>query len=262
MFASVNHRESFDNQASPANLDNKGGNNNFAGNTNKRPQNDRNRGSSNINGQGTLFTDYNINFPSLPVNNRQNNGFLNTDNNPGFNVGGNIGGNGFNGPTNFGNTGINFNNRENVNFNTNDRVISNGNNIGGSNFDTNTNRPVNNFNTNNNFNDGGFYFPSDPIVNQPGVVPAQVNENQPPITNRPLTSNNNFGSFNRPSDPSSVTFTDQSDPEPEILIGPDEDDMSEWQKRRYEDTAERSEYEFVISMQFYKHPREACWSSG
>ncbi|KAJ8706730.1 hypothetical protein PYW07_012808 [Mythimna separata] len=228
VFQTVNQRETFatNNQPKPANLINNGAsfdfNNNNFGN---RPQSNGN----NNNNQGTFNTNSNINFQSRPANDRNNNGFLNTDFNPGFNTGSN----GFNRP-NFGNSEVNFNT------NTNDRVTNN--NGGNSGFNSNTNRPANNFNggNSNNFNPSGFYYPPDnPVINQQGVIPAIGNINQPPITNRPVTTNNNFVNFNRPSDSSTVTFTGQSNPEPEILIGPDEDDMTDYQKRRFADKAER-----------------------
>ncbi|KAF9408460.1 hypothetical protein HW555_011866 [Spodoptera exigua] len=60
----------------------------------------------------------------------------------------------------------------------------------------------------------GFYSSDNPLINRPGVQPAPVNDNLPPITNRPNS-------------------------DPEILIGPDEDDMSAREKRRFEDMTER-----------------------
>ncbi|KAJ8704802.1 hypothetical protein PYW08_012122 [Mythimna loreyi] len=233
----VFHRETFgsNTQPKPANLISNAGNFDF--NSNFGNTNDRNKGNGNI--QGTFNTNDNINF-QRPTNNRNNNGFLNTDFDPGFAFGSNTG-NGFNRPNNFGNA--------EVTFNTNDRVINNNNGFNtntqrpASSFNTNTQRPASSFNNNNNwgtangFNEGGFYYPSEnPLLNHPGVVQANVNLNQPPITNRPVTSNQNFGNFDRPV--TTTTFNGQTSG-PESLIGPDEDDMTDYQKRRYVDKAER-----------------------
>lgn len=131
--------------------------------------------------------------------------------------------NGFN---NFGNAGVDFNNRGTTN---------NNNNIRG------------NPNQGNDF--GGFHYPETPQSHRAGVQPFPVDDGPLPITNRPASNNNNFG-VNRPLDSSSVTFNGgQPDREPEILIGPDEDDMTEWQKKRHAEKAEKSE--LSINLPFF-----------
>ncbi|CAH0698174.1 unnamed protein product [Spodoptera exigua] len=71
-----------------------------------------------------------------------------------------------------------------------------------------------------------------PIVIRRNSTP--VNDNLPPITNRPVFNNNNNDGFNKPTESSY-----EQNSEPEILIGPDEDDMSVREKRRFEDMTER-----------------------
>ncbi|XP_075989896.1 uncharacterized protein LOC142985546 isoform X2 [Anticarsia gemmatalis] len=78
---------------------------------------------------------------------------------------------------------------------------------------------------------GGFVYPDNPLVNQPGVKPAPVNVNQPPITNRPVTDRNSFD-YERPAS-FGQTVT------PQVLVGPNEDEMTESQKRRYIELSER-----------------------
>lgn len=60
-----------------------------------------------------------------------------------------------------------------------------------------------------------------------GFVPSNIVENQPPITNRPVTYS-----------PDPVDGFQED--EPTLEIGPDEDDMTSVEKRRYFEIAERS----------------------
>ncbi|XP_048002508.1 uncharacterized protein LOC125239074 [Leguminivora glycinivorella] len=77
-----------------------------------------------------------------------------------------------------------------------------------------------------------------------GVRPVVTNG--PPITNRPVTkrpnyvvtSKPNYGVNARPKDEDSIAFPDD-DATPEIIIGPDEDYMSNVEKKRYIELAER-----------------------
>lgn len=73
-----------------------------------------------------------------------------------------------------------------------------------------------------------------PYLTRPGVKPAPVDENQPPITNKPVS---NVGGP-RPSDTGS--YTEGPITTPTIEIGPDEDDMTPAEKSRYLDLAESS----------------------
>lgn len=76
-----------------------------------------------------------------------------------------------------------------------------------------------------------------PLLHRPGVRPAVVDDNRPPITNRPIT---------RPTEwpvtvkPESNRPIENDNTEAEIEIGPDEDDMSETEKRRFIEIAEQS----------------------
>ncbi|KAH9627657.1 hypothetical protein HF086_009807 [Spodoptera exigua] len=159
--------------------------------------------------RGILNTDFNTDYSqasnrnpeSYPNNNRGNNnsnrrtnnnrntnhnGFINTDRNPNYN-----------------NNNYKPDNRVPTTFEIPDYNNRGGNR--GENYNPNT----------------GFYSSDNPLINRPGVQPAPVNDNLPPITNRPIfNNNNNNDGFNKPTESS---YEQNSDPE--ILIGPDEDDM-------------------------------------
>uniref|UniRef100_A0A2A4IXL5 GATA zinc finger domain-containing protein 14-like n=1 Tax=Heliothis virescens TaxID=7102 RepID=A0A2A4IXL5_HELVI len=254
IFENINRGESFGGLNQPGHVyenenTRRPGNNvyesNVAGGNNDRgysPTNNQNRGSNNPN-RGVLNTDFSYDIP-VTTNNRNpgvdrpinkvnsNNGYLNTDSNPDDYVQPQIN------PyvpkpnnrvqnqyeNNYSNVGNNFNNGA-INSNNNNRV---------------------NYNNQGNYDPDRitFEYPSDtPLINRPGVQPAPVDTGLPPITNRPVADRNDYD--NRPSDPSGVNYDDQSAGEPEILIGPDEDDMSERQKRNYAQLAEKSEYDYI-----------------
>ncbi|XP_061727045.1 serine protease Hayan-like [Cydia pomonella] len=84
-----------------------------------------------------------------------------------------------------------------------------------------------------NFNNN--YYTTENPFNK-GVRPVVTNG--PPITNRPVTKRPNFGVNPRPKDEDSIAFPDD-DATPEIIIGPDEDYMSNVEKKRYIELAER-----------------------
>lgn len=115
---------------------------------------------------------------------------------------------------------------------------------------------------------------SNPLFNRPGVKPAVVDENRPPITNRPVTESHVYDHqfesgiyepftrppvFARPVNTRSPFETERpistgvarpiaskpasnDDTEVDIEIGPDEDDMSDAEKRRLYDICEQSKY--------------------
>lgn len=151
----------------------------------------------------------------------------------------------------------------------------------------------------NNRPDYNSYTTQNPLYNRPGVKPAVVDSNQPPITNRPGTtrpefirptntrpetprpdynrpyntrpetprpSNSNprptnvrpetgpatirphvkpttkpFAVYPKPTDSSAIRYPEEPDTSPETIVGPDEDKMSNVEKRRYIELAERSE---------------------
>lgn len=119
-------------------------------------------------------------------------------------------------------------------------------------YTTNNPYSVPNYNT---------YTTKNPYYNVPGVKPAvpAIVENRPPITNKPVNrpvTNKPYTTRPvtkvtkrpvivqaRPTDAGSISFP-EDDSSPEILIGPDEDYMSETEKRRYIDMAERSKYSY------------------
>lgn len=90
-------------------------------------------------------------------------------------------------------------------------------------------------NLNTDYDVGNNYYSGNPIIRRPGVKPIVIDVNQPPITNKPLTDKNNFLPFDRPFDQGR---NERPAEQPEILIGPDEDDMSASEKRRYFNMAE------------------------
>lgn len=104
------------------------------------------------------------------------------------------------------------------------------------------------------------YTTKNPYYYQPGVKPAvpAILENLPPITNKPVTNrpvtNKPYTTrpvnkvTNRPvsipaipTDAGAISFP-EDDVAPEVTIGPNEDNMSESEKRRYIELAERSKY--------------------
>ncbi|KAL0808827.1 hypothetical protein ABMA28_012504 [Loxostege sticticalis] len=149
----------------------------------------------------------------------------------------------------------------------------------------------------NNRPDYNSYTTQNPLYNRPGVKPAVVDTNQPPITNRPGTtrpefirptntrpesprpdynrpyntrpetprpSNSNprptnvrpetgpatirpnvkpttkpFAVYPKPTDSSAIRYPEEPDTSPETIVGPDEDKMSNVEKRRYIELAER-----------------------
>ncbi|KAJ0184195.1 hypothetical protein K1T71_000618 [Dendrolimus kikuchii] len=113
-------------------------------------------------------------------------------------------------------------------YNTNNQVFNTnnqGSNINNQGFNTNNQG----FNTNNQFNNNA-YTTLNPLLHHPGVKPANVNENQPPITNSPVTDS----LFSFPGSESNS----EDGPETPSEIGPNEEDMSESEKRRYIELAE------------------------
>ncbi|CAB3258109.1 unnamed protein product [Arctia plantaginis] len=109
------------------------------------------------------------------------------------------------------------NNRGNDNFNrgtTNNRGSQNNRGVLNTNYDGE-------LSGGNNYNDN----------RRPGVKPIPGDVNQPPITNKPVTNN--------PYDSGFGDFSKSSSDSPDILIGPDEEDMSEGQKRQYINMAEK-----------------------
>ncbi|CAH1642678.1 unnamed protein product [Spodoptera littoralis] len=171
-------------------------------------------------------------------NNNKNRGILNTDYNSDYSS--TINRN----PESYSNNRGNSNRRNNNNSNNNRNTNYNGYlNTDNQNYNRPNNKVPTTFeipdynnqgaNRGDNYNPNNNY-PSDnnPLINRPGVKPAPVNDDLPPITNRPVFNTNN--GVNRPTESSY-----QADAEPEILIGPDEDDMSDREKRRFEDITER-----------------------
>ncbi|KAM3955083.1 uncharacterized protein ACR2FA_011045 [Aphomia sociella] len=77
-----------------------------------------------------------------------------------------------------------------------------------------------------------------PLYNVPGVRPAVVDSNKPPITNRPATQRP-YAVFPRPTDSGVIRFPQGPDTSPPVLTSPDEDDMSSVEKRRYIEVSER-----------------------
>lgn len=200
------------------------GSNDYNNNYNNVPTNNRNPNVQNINlntqpNRGT--SGFNNEF-IRPSNNRNPDVYaINNQNRPQNNKN-----------TNFASTSgfINSNN----NYNNNNRVVANN---FGNNF--NNNRGV--LNTDYVDYNRGTVYPNYPTINRPGVKPIKVDPNQAPITNRPVTDRNNVVPFDRPSN-GGYGYTEKPAEAPEVLIGPDEDSMSEQQKRRYIDVAEKSKY--------------------
>lgn len=109
----------------------------------------------------------------------------------------------------------------------------------------NNNQNVNN-NQNFNNNQNSQFTTKNPFYNRPGVKPPIVN-NGPPITNRPVTKRPRPVTHSpviinpRPTDAGAIVFP-KDDVSPEIITGPDEDYMSQVEKRRYIELAEKSKY--------------------
>lgn len=198
------------------------------------PNNGNRNQNYNIN-RGILNTDYNTDYTS---NNRNPESYSNNRGNSNRRI---------NNENSNGNRNTNFNgflNTDNPNYNRPDNKrpfdTQDYNNQPGNRGESNYNRVPTTFEIpnfdNQDGNRGDSYnqnYPSDnPLINRPGVKPAPVNDDLPPITNRPVFNNNN--GYNRPTERPVET-----NGEPEILIGPDEDDMSDREKRRYEDMTER-----------------------
>ncbi|XP_063836185.1 uncharacterized protein LOC135085338 [Ostrinia nubilalis] len=112
-----------------------------------------------------------------------------------------------------------------------------------------------------------------PLYHRPGVKPAPVDPNQPPITNKPATvrpdfprpdtqrpevarpvnrrpevarpitikpaTTRPFAVYPKPTDSSAIRYPVEKDTSPEVVVGADEDKMSSAEKRRYIDLAER-----------------------
>lgn len=83
-----------------------------------------------------------------------------------------------------------------------------------------------------------------PFNNRPGLVKPAVIDHRPPITNRP-PSGANYNNQDK-----QVTQTSSG---PEVIIGPDVDRMSEVQKRRYLEIAERSKLFFLRLFYSYSY---------
>lgn len=75
-------------------------------------------------------------------------------------------------------------------------------------------------------------------LRRPGVRPAVV-DSRPPITNRPVTRRPSFGTNVSPRDDAAVPGDGDS---PQLTVGPDEDLMSQAEKKRYIELSERSKY--------------------
>lgn len=104
------------------------------------------------------------------------------------------------------------------------------------------------------------YTTKNPFYNQPGVKPAIVDSRPPitnkpvtnrPVTNKPYTTRPTYKATNRPvsipaspTESGSISFP-EDDTSPEIIMGPNEDYMSDSEKRRHIETAERSKYTFI-----------------
>ncbi|XP_059050384.1 uncharacterized protein LOC131845351 [Achroia grisella] len=95
--------------------------------------------------------------------------------------------------------------------------------------------PSPNFDTTNYYNR---YTTYNPLYNVPGVRPALVDSYGPPITNKPATKRP-LAVFPRPTDGSVIRFPEGPDTSPPMLTGPDEDSMSNVEKRRYIEVSER-----------------------
>ncbi|GBP20012.1 Serine protease snake [Eumeta japonica] len=90
-----------------------------------------------------------------------------------------------------------------------------------------------------------------------GIVRPVGNENRPPITNKPPKYNQ------RPQTPvtrqpvyEGISFPDDDDETPDLVVGPDEDYMSEAERRRYIEMAERmcDEYKNLDTKRFAAIP--------
>ncbi|XP_052748282.1 uncharacterized protein LOC113522153 [Galleria mellonella] len=95
-----------------------------------------------------------------------------------------------------------------------------------------------NFGTTKNYYTQNQYTTYNPLYNVPGVRPAVVDSNRPPITNKPATQRP-LAVFPRPTDSSVIRFPQGPDTSPPLLTGPDEDSMSSVEKRRYIEISER-----------------------
>ncbi|XP_013188960.1 uncharacterized protein LOC106133695 [Amyelois transitella] len=82
------------------------------------------------------------------------------------------------------------------------------------------------------------YTTYNPLYNRPGVKPALVDNSRPPITNRPATQRP-FAVYPRPTDGSVIRFPEGADTSPPVLTGTDVDSMSQAEKRKYLQIAEK-----------------------
>ncbi|XP_053622712.1 serine proteinase stubble-like [Plodia interpunctella] len=82
------------------------------------------------------------------------------------------------------------------------------------------------------------YTTYNPLYNRPGVKPALVDNNRPPITNRPATQRP-LAVYPRPTDGSVIRFPEGADTSPPVLTGPDVDSTSDAERRRYLQIAEK-----------------------
>lgn len=106
------------------------------------------------------------------------------------------------------------------------------------------------------------YTTKNPYYNQPGVKPAVI-DNRPPITNKPVTNRpvtnkpyttrpTNKETHNRvsipanPTDAGAISFI-EDDISPEVTMGPNEDNMSNSEKTRYIEMAERSKCFYLFN---------------
>ncbi|CAG4952832.1 unnamed protein product [Parnassius apollo] len=111
------------------------------------------------------------------------------------------------------------------------------------NYESST-RPNYNSQQNNNYNKGSknnnhnAYTTQTPFYNRPGVRPASVDDRQPPITNKPPTRKPIY-EVPKPIEAGPVKFPADTGISSELIIGPDEDNMSDVEKRRYVELSER-----------------------
>ncbi|XP_026747870.1 prostasin-like [Trichoplusia ni] len=188
----------------------------------------------NMNSNNRDFTNSNANNNRHMNNNNRD--FINTDYNPEQNYDPVLPNFGF---TNGFNTGSNTRN-PNVSF---QRPIAG---ISQIDYDRPTHKGMD---LNSRVNGNSFVYPTDnPLLNRPGVKP--VYEVGQPITNKPIRNNNDvfgtgnipgndYGATSKPDNGYGGTESAFGNDQPEIVLGVDEEDMTERQKRRYIDLAEK-----------------------
>ncbi|XP_073966760.1 uncharacterized protein isoform X2 [Choristoneura fumiferana] len=81
------------------------------------------------------------------------------------------------------------------------------------------------------------YYTTNNPLKRPGVRPAVV-DSRPPITNRPVTRKPSYGNNPSPRDEDAIAFPGGGD-SPQVTMGPDEEFMSQVEKKRYIELAER-----------------------